>query len=318
MKAEAEVLISVVVPVYNVEKFIDRCLLSIVQQTVNSLEIILVDDGSTDNSGAICDKWKRKDKRVVVVHQENKGLGAARNKGLEISKGEFIVFIDSDDWINRNMLAHMSSILIKHREVQFVDCNLISAKDEKCKFNEGSGDIKVLNQSDLFRYFFRINGENSNTSICTKLIRKELLSGFKFISGYNEDVRASYDIYKKTDKAIHLSKNYYYYYYNTNSITHRKLSVKDFDYLRVWDGIVELTRSDMMNFAWAAEINRARADLTLLGKALLYGYEKQPMIEKQLKLMKTDLRRNFKKLLFWNMPITRKILMVWLVIFGVR
>ena len=92
-------LISVVIPVYNVEKYLEKCLDSVVEQTYRNLEIILVDDGSTDNSGAICDRYAQKDSRVVVIHQKNGGLSKARNVGIDTATGKYISFIDSDDYV---------------------------------------------------------------------------------------------------------------------------------------------------------------------------------------------------------------------------
>ena len=102
-----EELISVVVPIYNVEKYLQKCIDSILAQTYRHLEIILVDDGSPDNCGAICDNYAQEDGRVLVIHKKNGGLSSARNAGLEIAKGELIVFIDSDDWIDANYM-HIS------------------------------------------------------------------------------------------------------------------------------------------------------------------------------------------------------------------
>ena len=100
-------LISVVVPIYNVDKYLDRCVESIIKQTYTNLEIILVDDGSSDNSPQICDNWNVKDKRIKVIHKENGGLSDARNVGLSFATGEIISFIDSDDWIEHEMFEKM-------------------------------------------------------------------------------------------------------------------------------------------------------------------------------------------------------------------
>ena len=95
-----KVLVSIVVPVYNVEKYLERCIQSILEQSYTNLQIILVDDGSTDESGHIADSWNKKDKRILVIHQFNAGLSAARNCGIKQAKGDYILFVDSDDWIH--------------------------------------------------------------------------------------------------------------------------------------------------------------------------------------------------------------------------
>ena len=114
-------LISVIVPVYNVEKYIRECLDSIVNQTYKNLQIILVDDGSSDNSGKICDEFAKKDSRITVVHQENQGAGAAKNTGLELIEGEYFSIIDSDDYIDLSMYEKMVS-LMKQYDSDIVQC----------------------------------------------------------------------------------------------------------------------------------------------------------------------------------------------------
>lgn len=119
-----EELISVVVPIYNVEKYLQKCIDSILAQTYRHLEIILVDDGSPDNCGAICDNYAQEDGRVLVIHKKNGGLSSARNAGLEIAKGELIVFIDSDDWIDANYIEKLYddiSEVQKHARNAFLD-----------------------------------------------------------------------------------------------------------------------------------------------------------------------------------------------------
>ena len=100
-------LLSVIIPVYNVEKYLDKCVQSVVDQTYSDLEIILVDDGSTDSSGMLCDNWKEKDRRISVIHKNNGGLSSARNTGIAAAKGDFISFIDSDDFIESEMYETM-------------------------------------------------------------------------------------------------------------------------------------------------------------------------------------------------------------------
>lgn len=108
-----EDLISVIVPVYNVQNYLNECVESIVSQSYKKLEIILVDDGATDNSGVICDEWKEKDNRIIVVHKKNAGLGFARNSGLEVTTGDYVMFIDSDDYIASDMIERLYDVAVK-------------------------------------------------------------------------------------------------------------------------------------------------------------------------------------------------------------
>lgn len=107
-------MISVIIPVYNVEEYLERCVNSVLKQTYNDLEIILVDDGSTDNSGKICDELKNKDDRIIVIHKENQGLSASRNIGIEKATGEYITFVDSDDYILEDMYETLYKNLIRN------------------------------------------------------------------------------------------------------------------------------------------------------------------------------------------------------------
>ena len=106
-------LVSVIVPIYNVEKYLEKCIESIVNQTYKNLEIILVDDGSPDNCPAICDEWAQKDSRIKVIHKKNGGLSSARNAGLEVSNGEYISFVDSDDWLDENTFEEVYNNFLK-------------------------------------------------------------------------------------------------------------------------------------------------------------------------------------------------------------
>ena len=130
-----DALISVIVPVYKVERYLNKCLDSIVNQTYTNLEIILVDDGSPDGCSKMCDEWGRKDSRIKVIHKENAGLGLARNSGLEIATGSYVAFIDSDDFIDLNMMERLYEELVK-QNADTVYCGL-------CRYNEEGNVIKV-------------------------------------------------------------------------------------------------------------------------------------------------------------------------------
>ena len=148
-------VISVIVPVYKVEKFLDRCINSIIQQTFTNLEIILVDDGSPDRSGEICDEWKMKDKRIRVIHKENGGLSDARNKGLDVATGDYVAFIDSDDWIDPDMFQLLYDATQKY-QADIAECSwrciLLGTMYLHCmeKFNGN-----ILNQSHATKFMIK-------------------------------------------------------------------------------------------------------------------------------------------------------------------
>lgn len=141
-----EELISVIVPIYNVEKYLNKCIESIINQSYSNLEIILVDDGSKDSSGIMCDSYILKDKRIKVIHKENGGLSDARNVGLDKAKGEYIVFIDSDDWIDEKMIEILYNI-IKKNNSDISICDYFLAYNEEIQTQKE--DIEIINLSNI-------------------------------------------------------------------------------------------------------------------------------------------------------------------------
>ena len=135
--------ISVIVPVYNVEKYLRKCIESILNQTFREFELILVDDGSTDSSGKICDEYALKDSRIKVIHKENGGASSARNAGLDVAKGEYIGFVDSDDWIEMDMYGELYR-LIKENNTDISVCGINNIKDIKYKNENLKEKIQII------------------------------------------------------------------------------------------------------------------------------------------------------------------------------
>lgn len=166
-------VISVIVPVYKVEKFLDRCINSIIQQTFTNLEIILVDDGSPDRSGEICDEWKMKDKRIRVIHKENGGLSDARNKGLDVATGDYVAFIDSDDWIDPDMFQLLYDATQKY-QADIAECSW------RCIYSDESRKKQIIQESILLGTMYlhcmeKFNGNILNQSHATKFMIKRYL-----------------------------------------------------------------------------------------------------------------------------------------------
>ena len=134
-------LISVIVPVYRVEQYLDTCVSSILAQTYNNLEVILVDDGSPDNSGVLCDCWAEKDARVRVIHQKNAGGGAARNAGLDVATGEFVSMIDSDDYLHPNLYQHLYSLMTDG--VDIAECTIVPTEEDDLPMEDGSEAVDI-------------------------------------------------------------------------------------------------------------------------------------------------------------------------------
>lgn len=208
-------LISVIVPVYNVEKYLRKCLDSIINQTFSNFEVILVDDGSTDMSGSICDEYVKKDVRFRVIHRENGGLSAARNSGLLAAKGTYLNFIDSDDWIRAELLEQLINLLESH-EADISKCNFFS--DEKDNLNEQEEIRCYTSREYMIRYF---NAKSdSNSYFCGKLFKRNLFDNQCFPVGKTcEDMFLMPQIIKNATKIVVTNQKYYFYYQRPNSIT---------------------------------------------------------------------------------------------------
>lgn len=219
---------SVIVPVYNVDRYLGRCIKSIMQQSYRNLEIILVDDGSTDNSGTICDTFKETDDRIIVIHKENGGLSDARNAGIKMFTGEYVTFIDSDDYVSPDMISLMLTVL-KQSSCQIVQCEFVRGKDDTYKFT-GNGKYKVYNKRNAF--------ENRGVHVCVwgKLYEKSLIKGRYFpIGKINEDEYYTYKCVYESNRTAIMPDALYYYFQRSNSIMHKKKTYLNMDILDAFD-----------------------------------------------------------------------------------
>ena len=214
--------ISVIVPVYKVEQYLHRCLDSILNQTFTGFEIILVDDGSTDGSGEICDRYAAKYNNIKVIHKENGGLSSARNAGLEIAKGKYIMFVDSDDMIHSKTLEKQLSIL-HETDADAVICSFQRFFDEKeidISSDKISSKITVFSGSDVEKQMFTNTDVSNYVSSCGKIFKRELFNDISFPVGrLFEDEFTTYKIYYKCKKIAVTDDIHYFYYINTNGIT---------------------------------------------------------------------------------------------------
>ena len=216
--------ISIIVPVYKVEKHLNRCVNSIINQTYKNLEIILINDGSPDNCSTICDHYAETDSRVIVIHQENKGLSGARNSGIKMASGDYIGFVDSDDWIEFDMYKTMLNAFEKY-DVDIVECG-IAVRYEPNYTIDRSGSIIFEDRLQALKRIIK----NQNFSVCRRLYRKNTLKGFFFVEGKNsEDVYFTIDIFKNVNNIIYISNNFYNYFMSEESITRGRFKLKMLD-----------------------------------------------------------------------------------------
>lgn len=236
--------ISIIVPVYQAEKYILKCIESIVDQTYNNLEIILIDDGSTDRSGEICDRCSENDKRIVVVHNKNKGVSAARNCGLDIATGDYITFVDSDDFLEPQMYSEMMRVAEKYScDVVMCDC-IKEYKDKSEKYThairEGFYDKEQLKQEYYSQLLITPNIEYPATiSNWLCLIKKETGKKIRYVEGvrHSEDLLFGAQMMYMA-KSFYYMKGQYFYHYNccnANSATHTFHKDKWDDYKQLYD-----------------------------------------------------------------------------------
>jgi len=309
--SKEEPLISVIIPVYKVEKYLDRCVDSVVNQTYSNLEIILVDDGSPDKCPQMCDEWAKKDKRIKVIHKENGGLSDARNVGFQKSNGKYIMFADSDDWIDCKIVN------ILYKELQKNDADFVSCKpaevfglDDKINFKKFTKNVECYNQRDYMKKFFRIDNNEVIHYAWGKLYKKEILDNNQFPIGLtSEDVVGTYKAILKSNVIVEIDYPYYFYFKNNDSITRTTFGKKDFDLFKIWDIVIELMPNDNPDYLSWATFNKNRVDYTLLmrmAKSLNYQNIKEKY-SKEMNEMLKRLKINKKILLSSKISLLRKI-----------
>lgn len=222
----AQPLVSVIVPVYNAEEYLDRCVKSLLGQTLSNIEIILVDDGSTDRSGVMCERYAQQDERVNVFHQSNSGVAVARQRGVDMAQGLFSIHVDPDDWVELTMLEELYAKAVEC-QADMVICNFVAVYPKKSKPSiQRLGDD--LSPKACLNNLLQ---NKMNGSLCTKLIRTELYRKFdiRFVGGLNycEDYLVCAKMFMHDIKVAYHDKALYYYdqIVNSASIT-RKYTIE--------------------------------------------------------------------------------------------
>jgi glycosyltransferase involved in cell wall biosynthesis len=250
--------VSVIIPVYNVEHLLDKCVNSIVDQTHKNIEIVLVNDGSTDNSKIVCDKLAKKHDFIKVIHQENAGQSAARNTGLELVTGDYIMFVDSDDWIEPNMIETLLNYLEKYN-AEVVECDLAytNLNYTSESFDEKKHEVKVETRVDALKRIIK----NQRFSVCVRLYTKSITKGIKFVVGKNApDVYFTSEIFNRAKKNVYVKYPFYNYYHNPSSVTKKPYTLKKLDSLdaalyvekKINDGNLELKKTIASNLLYAS------------------------------------------------------------------
>ena len=226
-KKTARPLVSVIIPVYNVEKYLEECVDSVLNQTYTNLEILLIDDGSTDSSGRKCDEYQRKDKRIKVVHTENEGLGAARNIGIEICKGEYLSFVDSDDYLELNFISNCMKLLKKYNTKMSCGDIYTYNEGELKKPQEKPVEDCCFSAYEIIKKALLHDGLTHSAS--GKVYHKSLFENIRFPEGVLfEDILTTYYVFEKCDRVSYRNDYGYYYRLRKGSITQSALSKEHF------------------------------------------------------------------------------------------
>lgn len=310
MSMENNGVVSIVVPVYGTEKYLPACIESIRKQTYPFIEIILIDDQSPDECPRICDNYAKKDSRIIVVHQKNKGVSGARNTGLENATGKYIMFVDSDDELEadaaelliQDMLQYNADIVSASKknvtlegDVQDAECNRIVS------IYENDEMIKNSLMHDLHTH-----------SACAKLFKKELISDVRFAEGHNinEDGYFLFECYKKHPKVVHHNVGVYKYFQREGSASRGEFSEKYFDMLYFCNLKMKYIQENMPHLLDYAKDMEVRTNLLFLQVLCRTTEKKYKAVQKQCE-------KTVRKLYKYHKPINRHFkIMAYMVIIG--
>ena len=259
--------ISIIVPVYKVEDLLDKCVNSILKQTFTDFEVLLVDDGSPDRCGKMCDEYAAKDHRIRVIHRANGGLSAARNTGLDAAKGEYIGFVDSDDYIDERMYEKLYGDITQY-DADVACCGIVE------KFSDGEHlmyephDTMVCDTKDALAAIMR--GKYMSYILCCKLFRASCLKDVRFIEGkLYEDIFFTVDYMKRIKSMVISNEPLYFYYRRGGSITTSPVTKRDYDLLEAYGKNIELVEQRYPDLKPLADFRYFWSRFVLLDRILL-------------------------------------------------
>lgn len=258
--------ISVIVPVYNVAQYLPKCMESIRNQTYENLEVILIDDGATDESGAMCDQFKKEDPRIVVFHKENGGLSDARNYGIARATGTYITCIDSDDYVEKDYVEYMYRLLKKYDTRMAICQHMVHYDNGSVKRHGGSGDEKMSGVKVVERMLYH---DVIDTSAWAKLYHRDLFRDVQYPFGkLFEDIGTTYALMLQCDLIAVGYEPKYHYIYHANSIVNSAFIPKKLDLLEMTDQMGEVVSRDYPYIQQAVIRRRVYARFSTLNQML--------------------------------------------------
>lgn len=262
-------IVSIIVPIYNAENFLNRCLDSIVNQTYNNLEIILINDGSADNSLKIMQNYRDIDQRIKCISQENKGVSATRNVGLKHAAGDFILFIDADDWIELNMVEKMLNLFESKTDIDIVFCSSDNAENQNDVIKVENLEVEIWDNNTQIKEF--LMHKKMTGMLWNKLIRRKLFDNILFDEevGYGEDAQALWKVIKKTRCMAVTNEKLYHHVIEISSISHQGYSEVKFSAIKVWEEIKADVVRDFSTYLCLVNVRLATSAILRLRESRL-------------------------------------------------
>ena len=276
-------LITVIVPVYKVEKYIRNCIMSVQNQTLNNWELILVDDGSPDKCGEICDEYSSHDHRIKVIHKENGGQAQARNRGLDVCRGEYVTFLDGDDFLHPDCLNYLAG-LAKDYEADIVQCDF--TRGTETTFPEMNRNVKVetMDNHSIF-----LQGR-ANVIVWGKLYKREIVDAYRIREGRSfEDDYTTWKWYYAAKKIVVCNKALYYYSENPTSTMAQHQKKPNFDFFGAYDERINF-------FKITKEKDLEHCSRLQLCKALVLSYRHPQLTKEERQKEKQMFDENWKEL----------------------
>ena len=265
--------ISIIVPVYNVEKYLHRCISTLVNQSLKDIEIILVNDGSIDNSGVICDEYAKIDNRIKVIHKQNGGQSSARNEGLRNASADLVGFVDSDDWISLDMYEYLYNLQIKN-DASIVACKYAFVFGNVNKENNNKIEEIVFSRDEGLEKYLSVGAYKriNEYSVCNKIYKKQLFEDIFFPEGYLfEDMEINFRLFQKCSRSVFSTKVCYFYFQNNVSSMRNQYSKKHNDLITVVCMIQKYAENENEKIKNITNVLLAKAYFSLLTKVLRYG-----------------------------------------------
>ena len=294
-----EELISASVPIYNVRPYLEKCFDSIARQSYQNLEIILVDDGSTDGSGELCEDLSKRDGRVRVIHKKNGGLGSARNAGIDAARGAILSFVDSDDWIEPGMYETLSGIMCREN-AQIIACGIkkVSETGEVSYYQDNLKERSVYTREEALLELPK--NERLSNSMCNKLFRRETIQGLHINEQiYYEDNPFTPQCIARAERIAYTAEPFYCYFERTGSISRKKFSEREFDRVTADRMRLEFYHEHFPQCEYAAAI-------AYIGSGLKVYYQSRRCQEarKRRVQLKEELKRTIRN--YPDLPFTEK------------